>query len=79
MPRIPGSAEALSDMMLDTSKTAQKTFEMSIPKPYWITKERMAAQWNGIQAHMGQGGQAKAAEAADSDEGAMLAQVKAKL
>jgi hypothetical protein len=65
-------------MMLDKSRTAQKTFEMSLPKPYWLTRERINGKWNGIKAHMGQG-QAAAVAREDSDEGAMLAAVKAKL
>lgn len=78
MPRIPGSAEALSTLMLDSSLNAQSTFERSIPKPYWLTAERLQAKWNGIQTHMGQG--RKAAAAADSDEAAMLDKiVRAKL
>lgn len=79
MPRIPGCSDALSTLVLSDSQSAQKTFETALPKPYWLTRERLESKTNAIKAAMGQGEGVSAARETN-DEVNMLAQaVKAKL
>lgn len=59
MPRIPGCAEALSELMLNRdSPTAQAEFEAYLPKPLILTPERLHNKTDLIKAHMGQAAQA---------------------
>lgn len=59
MPRIPGCAEALSELMINRdSPKAQAEFEKDLPRPFLLTPERLHSKIDLIRAHMGQGSQA---------------------
>jgi hypothetical protein len=83
MPRIPGCTLALSQLISSrvksgsTSAASQAIFESQLPKPYWMTKERLESKVNLIKAAMGQGKKGLEAvtsgDVGTSDEAAMLA------
>lgn len=90
MPRIPGCTLSLAQLVTSrlksgsTTPASQAAFESQLPKPYWMTKERLDSKVNLIQAAMGQGRkgleEATSGAVGVSDEVAMLAKaVEAKL
>ncbi|ORY24894.1 FAD dependent oxidoreductase-domain-containing protein [Naematelia encephala] len=60
MPRIPGCTAAVSKLVsafvIDSAITpsVQSQFEASLPKPYWMTKDRLVSKQNLIKSAMGQ-------------------------
>ncbi|WWC87051.1 uncharacterized protein L201_001936 [Kwoniella dendrophila CBS 6074] len=87
MPRIPGCSKAISSLVISKlqngfiTANAQKKFEDSLPKPYWLTKERYTSKVNLIKSAMGQGEEDKTKGALENSDEAVLAAraVRAKL
>ncbi|KAK4689720.1 hypothetical protein P7C73_g393, partial [Tremellales sp. Uapishka_1] len=83
MPRIPGCTAAISTLVVSrlaagqVTPEAQKSFEAILPKPYWITRERLQSKVNLIKVAMGQGTKAlegiTSGSVESADEVALLA------
>jgi hypothetical protein len=83
MPQIPACTTALSLLAVSflqnhgkVTPEAQERFDLGLPHPFRLTKERYESTVNIIKEYMGQGGGAQGA-IQTTDEAAMF--VKAKL
>ncbi|WVR07884.1 hypothetical protein IAU60_004927 [Kwoniella sp. DSM 27419] len=80
MPRIPGCTSAIARLAVSRlsngciTPQADQAFKDSLPKPYWLTKERFESRNNLILGYMGQSG--TQVDVKQADEAVMVARAK---